>query len=187
MNPTMWSLCHICKTRVIAGSWPLWLPPCERQTLEPSCDSVPAPVTAWDGGEKKYLQNKTDWQTWSHLTGDILIFYWHWWLIENNTLRDSGGGMTVTRKKSIQEVKCRIEDGAQDNKVCNHELAIIHWPRAPDVQVTKKLSEIRETLTTASSAGLKLKHLIIINDSREIDPVDISINLCELELWICDI
>ena len=31
--------------------------------------------------------------------------------------------MTVTRKKSIQEVKCRIEDGAQDNKVCNHELA----------------------------------------------------------------
>ena len=52
---------------------------------------------------------------------------------------------------------------------------------APDVQVTKKLSEIRETLST-SQAGLKLKHLIIINDTREIDPVDISINLCELEL-----
>ena len=50
----------------------------------------------------------------------------------------------------------------------------------PDVQVTKKLSEIRETLSTAS--GLKLKHLIILNDTREIDPVDISINLCELEL-----
>ena len=48
--------------------------------------------------------------------------------------------------------------------------------------MTKKLSEIRDTLTTASSAGLKLKHLIIINDSREIEPVDISINLCELEL-----
>ena len=49
------------------------------------------------------------------------------------------------------------------------------------MQVTKKLSEIRETLST-SQAGLKLKHLIIINDTREIDPVDISINLCELEL-----
>ena len=31
--------------------------------------------------------------------------------------RDSGGSMTVTRKKSVQEVKCRIEDGSQDNKV----------------------------------------------------------------------
>ena len=133
-------LCHTLNTRVFAGSWPLWLPPCERQTLEPSCDSVPAPVTAWDGGEKKYLQNKTDWQTWSHSTGDILICSWHWWLIENNIIRDSGGGMTVTRKKSIQEVKCRIEDGAQDNKVCYHELAItqatdpdllmFRWPRS---------------------------------------------------------
>ena len=47
-------------------------------------------------------------------------------------------------------------------------------------QVSKKLSEIRETLSTATS--LKLKHLIILNDTREIDPVDISINLCELEL-----
>ena len=47
-------------------------------------------------------------------------------------------------------------------------------------QVSKKLSEIRETLSTATS--LKLKHLIILNDTREIDPVDISINLCEREL-----
>ena len=48
--------------------------------------------------------------------------------------------------------------------------------------MTKKFSEIRESLSTASTAGLKLKHLIILNDTREIDPVDISINLCELEL-----
>ena len=35
----------------------------------------------------------------------------------NLYLRDSGGVVTVTRKKSVQEVKCRIEDSSQDNKV----------------------------------------------------------------------
>ena len=50
------------------------------------------------------------------------------------------------------------------------------------MQVTKKLSEIRETLSSPANGSLKMKHLIILNENREIDPVDISINLCELEL-----
>ena len=51
-------------------------------------------------------------------------------------------------------------------------------------QVSRKLSEIKETLSTSHSAGagLKLKHFHILNENRQIDPVDISINLCDLEL-----
>ena len=52
-------------------------------------------------------------------------------------------------------------------------------------QVSKKLSEIKETLSTSNSGGahsLKLKHFHILNENRQIDPVDISINLCDLEL-----
>ena len=40
--------------------------------------------------------------------------------------RDSGGGMTVTRKKSIQEVKCRLEDNTQDNKVVRRLLLLLN-------------------------------------------------------------
>merc|ERR1711874_688838 len=73
----------------------------------------------------------------------------------------------VTRKKSLPEVKCRIEESTLDNKV------------------SRKLSEIKETLSSSSSSGalgLKLKQFNILNENRQIDPVDISINLCDLEL-----
>jgi len=88
--------------------------------------------------------------------------------------RDANG--TITRKKSVQEVKCRLEDNSYDNKV------------------TKKLSELKESLSSSTSSSLsssssscgshfKLKHVIILNDNRQIDPVDITtINLCDLEL-----
>jgi len=82
---------------------------------------------------------------------------------------------TITRKKSVQEVKCRLEDNSYDNKV------------------TKKLSELKESLSSSTSSSssssscgshFKLKHVIILNDNRQIDPVDITtINLCDLELW----
>jgi len=79
--------------------------------------------------------------------------------------RDANG--TITRKKSVQEVKCRLEDNSYDNKV------------------TKKLSELKESLSSSTSScgsHFKLKHVIILNDNRQIDPVDITINLCDLEL-----
>ena len=62
-----------------------------------------------------FNSTNTNWTLWSHLTGDILWVF----LVKRHCLhfRDSGGGVTVTRKKSVQEVKCRIEDGSQDNKV----------------------------------------------------------------------
>ena len=53
------------------------------------------------------------------------------------------------------------------------------------LQVSRKLSEIKETLSSSSSSaalGLKLKQFNILNENRQIDPVDISINLCDLEL-----
>ena len=53
------------------------------------------------------------------------------------------------------------------------------------LQVSRKLSEIKETLSSSTSSaalGLKLKQFNILNENRQIDPVDISINLCDLEL-----
>ena len=53
------------------------------------------------------------------------------------------------------------------------------------LQVSRKLSEIKETLSSSTSTaplGLKLKQFNILNENRQIDPVDISINLCDLEL-----
>merc|ERR1712126_427546 len=85
--------------------------------------------------------------------------------------RDANG--TITRKKSVQEVKCRLEENSYDNKV------------------TKKLSELKESLSSSSTSSsssscgshFKIKHVIILNDNRQIDPVDITtINLCDLEL-----
>ena len=49
-------------------------------------------------------------------------------------------------------------------------------------QVTKKLTEIKESLSSSVGGQQKIKHFIILNENRPIEPVDISINLCDLEL-----
>ena len=70
---------------------------------------------------------------------------------------------TTGRKKSM-EVKFRIEDGSDlENKV------------------SKKISEIKETFSP-SSFYFDSKHSNILHENREFEPVDISINLCDLTL-----
>ena len=49
-------------------------------------------------------------------------------------------------------------------------------------QVTKKLSEIKYSMSSGVSENLKLKQFFIINENRQIEPVDLTINLCDPEL-----
>ena len=48
-------------------------------------------------------------------------------------------------------------------------------------KVTKKISEIKETFSHSSTSNeSKLKN--ILHENRDFEPVDISINLCDLTL-----
>ena len=67
------------------------------------------------------------------------------------------------RKKSV-EVKFRIEEG-----------------NVLERKVSKKISEIKETLLT-SSTSVDSKQTNILHENREFEPVDISINMCDLTL-----
>ena len=67
----------------------------------------------------------------------------------------------MTRKKSV-EVKFKIEEGNELEKM-----------------VSKKISEIKETF---SHSATEAKEANILHENREIDPVDISIDLCDLAL-----
>ena len=67
----------------------------------------------------------------------------------------------MPRKKSV-EVKFKIEEGSELEKM-----------------VSKKISEIKETFS--HSAG-DVKEANILHENRDFDPVDISINLCDLAL-----
>ena len=71
---------------------------------------------------------------------------------------------TAAARKNSVEVKFKIEDG-----------------NVLERKVTKKISEIKETLSPSNSS-IESKHTNILHENREFEPVDISINLCDLTL-----
>ena len=73
---------------------------------------------------------------------------------------------TNTDKKVPMEVKVRIEEGGNLER-----------------KVSKKILELKHSLSYSSTSE-ETKELNILHENRQFEPVDISINLCDLALKV---
>merc|ERR1711936_1347017 len=86
-------------------------------------------------------------------------------LISINNMTIFRKNSTNTDKKVPMEVKVRIEEG--DNL---------------ERKVSKKILELKHSLSYSTSE--ETKELNILHENRQFEPVDISINLCDLALKV---